>query len=141
MTEAHGADLAGAPVVAVGGVAVRDGTLLLVERGTDPEAGRWSVPGGRVERGETLASAVEREVLEETGLVLRCGPLLGWAERLSPDHHFVILDFTMTVPDNCPHPVARSDAAAVAWVPLDAVSGLTLVDGLEEFLRSHGVIV
>jgi ADP-ribose pyrophosphatase YjhB (NUDIX family) len=140
MTEAHGADMAGAPVVAVGGVAVREGALLLVERATDPGAGRWSVPGGRVERGETLASAVEREVLEETGLALHCEALLGWAERVGPDYHFVILDFTMSVPEDCPYPVARSDAAAVAWVPLDEVSTMALVDGLEEFLRSHGVI-
>ncbi len=127
-------------MVAVGGVVVRDGALLLIERATDPEAGRWSIPGGRVERGETLAGAIEREVLEETGLTLRCGALVGWAERLGPGHHFVILDFTMSVPEDCQEPVAGSDAAAVAWVALDDVSGLALVGGLEDFLRSHGVI-
>ena len=128
------------PVVAVGAVAVRDGALLVVERATDPQAGRWSIPGGHVEAGESVVAAVEREVLEETGLALRCGPLLGWAERMGPGYHFVILDFTVTVPDGCPDPVAGSDATAVAWVPLEEVDALPLVAGLEEFLRAHGVI-
>lgn len=131
---------AAAPVVAVGAVAVHDGALLLVQRGTEPQSGRWSVPGGRVEPGEALARAVEREVWEETGLVLGCGALLGWAERMGPGYHFVILDFTMEVPDDCPVPVAGSDAAAAAWVALEEVSALALVDGLEAFLRGHGVM-
>ena len=65
------------PVVAVGGVAVLDGSVLLVRRATPPQAGRWTIPGGHVEPGETLASAVERELLEETGLRVTCGPFLG----------------------------------------------------------------
>ncbi len=130
----------GAPVVAVGGVAVRDGALLLVRRGTEPQAGRWTVPGGHVEPGETLASAVERELGEETGLRVRCGPFLGWAERLGPGYHFVILDFTVWLPDDPGVTVAGGDAAAVAWVPLSQVPSVPLVEGLEEFLRSHGVI-
>ncbi|MGD0380883.1 MAG: NUDIX domain-containing protein [Acidimicrobiales bacterium] len=128
------------PVVAVGGVAVRDGALLLVRRATAPQAGRWTIPGGHVEPGEDLASAVEREMREETGLEVRCGPLLGWAERIGPGYHFVILDFTVAVPDGAPDPRAGSDAAAVAWVPLAEVSGASLVEGVEEFLRAHGVI-
>jgi len=128
------------PEVAVGGVAVFDAALLLIQRATDPQAGRWSIPGGRVEPGETLAAAVEREVREETGLRVRCGDLLGWAERIGPGYHFVILDFTVAVPDDCREPTAGSDAAAVAWVPLENVSGMSLVDGLEDFLRTHRVI-
>jgi len=127
-------------VVAVGAVAVRAGALLLVQRATDPQAGKWSVPGGHVEPGETVAGAVEREVLEETGLEVRCGPLLGWAERMGPGYHFVILDFTVVVPDGGGEPVPGSDAAAAAWVPLGEVGARSLVDGLEGFLRTHGVL-
>jgi ADP-ribose pyrophosphatase YjhB (NUDIX family) len=93
-----------------------------------------------VESGERLESAVEREVWEETGLRVQCGPLLGWAERLGPDHHFVILDFTVEVLSDPAEPVAGGDAAAVSWVPLADVPGLSLVEGIEVFLRAHGVL-
>jgi 8-oxo-dGTP diphosphatase len=140
MTGRHRSGGVPPPVVAVGAVAVRAGALLLVERGSDPQTGKWSVPGGHVEPGETLAHAVERETREETGLAVRCDRLLGWAERMGPGYHYVILDFVVTVPANCGEPEARSDAAAAAWVPLDKVHTVPLVEGMEEFLRSHGVI-
>src|SRR3954471_20302062 len=80
-------------------------------------AGEWSVPGGRVERGEMLAEAVVRELAEETGLEGVCGELVGWVERFGPDYHFVILDFSVTVLEGR-EPVAGTDAAEAAWVPL-----------------------
>ncbi len=126
------------PEVAVGAVAVEEGALLLVRRGRPPQAGSWSLPGGRVERGETLARAVEREVGEETGLVVHCGRLVGWAERIGPDHHFVILDFAVTVVDRRLSP--GDDAAEAAWVPVAELGRLPLVEGLEDFLRGHHVI-
>jgi len=127
------------PELCVGAVAVDDDRLLLVRRGREPGAGLWSVPGGRVESGETLAEAVVRELLEETGVEGVCGPLLGWVERITPGHHFVILDFTVDVLEPG-RPVAGDDAAEAAWVPLDAVTRLDLVDGLAEFLHDHGIL-
>jgi len=127
------------PVVAVGAVAVVDGALLLVRRARPPEAGSWSVPGGRVDAGETVRGAVVREVLEETGLTVGCGRFVGWAERLGPDGHFVILDFEVTGAGDG-DPVPGSDAAAVAWVPLAEVATLALVEGLVDFLVGHGVL-
>ena len=115
------------------------GRLLLIQRGHAPEAGRWSLPGGRVEPGESDEQALVREVAEETGLQVRCGDLLGWAERIGPRHHFVILDFLVTVSDGR-SPVAGDDAAEVGWFPLPSVSQLALVDGLAAFLRDHGVL-
>jgi ADP-ribose pyrophosphatase YjhB (NUDIX family) len=112
--------------------------LLLVRRGHAPSAGLWSVPGGRVEAGETEAEAVVREVAEETGLRAECGDLLGWAERTGSGHHFVILDFLVTVPEG--QPVAGDDAAEVGWFRLSSVPELDLVDGLAGFLRDHGVL-
>jgi 8-oxo-dGTP diphosphatase len=123
----------------VGAVVVAGGRLLLVRRGRPPGAGAWSVPGGRVEPGEGVADAVVRELREETAQVGRCGDLLGWAEVVGDDHHFVILDFTVTVADPRP-PVPGDDAAEAAWVPLAEVASLPLVAGLEAFLRRHGVL-
>jgi ADP-ribose pyrophosphatase YjhB (NUDIX family) len=127
------------PIVAVGGLAVVDGAVLLVRRGKPPEAGRWTIPGGRVEVGETLAEAVERELLEETGLDVRCGELRGWVERILPGYHYVILDFDITVVGSCT-PVAGGDAVDVSWVSLGEVASLDTVGGLVEFLREHEVL-
>jgi len=128
-----------APEVCVGAVAVLDGNLLLIRRGHGPAAGEWSVPGGRVAPGELLAEAVVREMREETGLEGVCGQLVGWVERFLDDRHFVILDFEVTVLDDT-EPVAGDDAAEAAWVPLDKVVELRLVDGLAEFLHDHGYL-
>jgi ADP-ribose pyrophosphatase YjhB (NUDIX family) len=128
-----------APELCVGAVVVDDGSLLLVRRGRGPAAGDWSIPGGRVGNGETLAEALVREVREETGLECLCGDFLGWVERIGADHHFVILDFAATVLD-ATAPVAGDDAAEARWVPLADVADYRLVEGLAEFLHDHGVI-
>jgi 8-oxo-dGTP diphosphatase len=135
------------PEVAVGAVALRDDRILLVRRGRGPAAGEWSVPGGRVEVGETLHEAVVREVAEETGLEVVVERFLGWVERIGPDegaaapaYHFVILDFLVDVLDPDRAPVAGDDAAEVAWVPVDALSETRLVAGLLDFLDDTGVI-
>ena len=127
--------------VCVGAVAVLDDRLLLVRRGHGPAAGEWSVPGGRVRGGETLAEAVVREVAEETGLEVVCDDLLGWVERIGPDYHFVIFDFLATVLDGPEQgPRAGGDAAEAAWVALGDVSHLALTEGLAEFLHEHGIV-
>ena len=113
--------------------------LLLVRRGRGPAQGTWSVPGGGVERGETLAEAVTRELREETGLEGVCGRLLGWAERIGPDEHHVILDFEVTVVDRG-EPVAGDDAAEACWVDVADVAEMNLVEGLAELLYEWGVI-
>ena len=128
------------PEVAVGAVALLDGALLLVRRGRGPAAGEWSVPGGRVEPGETVHMAVVREVLEETSLEVVVDRFLGWVERIDDAYHYVILDFAVTVLDALVAPVAGDDAAEVAWVPLHEISELRLVDGLYEFLREVDVL-
>ena len=125
----------------MGAVAVIDDRLLLIRRGHGPAAGEWSLPGGRVEGGETLAEAVVRELAEETGLEAVCDDLVGWVERIGDDHHFVILDFLVTVLDGPEKlPQAGADAAEAAWVALDEVARLRLTEGLAEFLHEHGIV-
>ena len=127
------------PEVCVGAVAVDGDRLLLVRRGREPGAGTWSLPGGRVEEGETLAEAVVRELAEETGLEGVCDRLAGWVERIDEEHHYVILDFYVQVLD-ARDPVPGDDADDAAWVPLPDVAERRLTDGLAEFLHEHGVI-
>jgi len=127
------------PEVAVGAIAVQDDCLLLIRRGHGPAAGRWSIPSGRIERGETAAEAVVRELMEETGLAGVCGPLIGWAELISDEAHFVVLNFEVIMMDEG-EPSAGSDAAEALWVPLDQVEEYRLTPGLAEFLAEHEVI-
>jgi ADP-ribose pyrophosphatase YjhB (NUDIX family) len=127
------------PELCVGAVALEQDRILLVRRGQGPGAGLWSVPGGRVEGGETMAEAVVRELLEETGLEAVCGDLVGWVERIGGGYHYVIADFRVRVTSSAP-PTASTDAAEAAWVPLGQMAELPLVDGLAEFLHDHGIL-
>jgi ADP-ribose pyrophosphatase YjhB (NUDIX family) len=127
------------PEICVGAVVLAQDRLLMVRRGRGPAQGEWSVPGGRVEPGETLAEAVVRELFEETGLHGVCGDLVGWVERIGPDYHYVILDFHVVVLDDDP-PMAGDDAVEATWVPLSALGELRVVDGLVEFLADHGIV-
>lgn len=128
------------PELCVGAVVVHEGALLMIERGRGVGVGSWSIPGGRVELGEPLARAAERELAEETALVGRAVAPLGWVERIGPQHHFLIVNYTVDVASR-DGATAGDDAAALEWVPLPAVphrAGVT--PGLVDFLTEHGVL-
>lgn len=130
------------PLVSVGAIVVDDDDLLLVRRGHEPHAGLWSLPGGRVEHGETLSEAVTRELREETGLDGVCGSLVGWVEILpneTHEGHHVVLDFEAHLFGRG-EPVAGDDAIEARWVPLALVGEQPLVPGLAGFLHDHGII-
>jgi len=128
----------GGPELCVGAIAVDDDQILLIRRGRGPAQGEWSIPGGRVEKGETLAEAVVRELEEETGITGVCEGLAGWVERVGDGYHYVILDFYVTIIEG--DPVAGDDAAEAAWVHLSEVADLRLTEGLAEFLHDRGIL-
>ena len=104
------------------------GRVLLIERGTPPGVGLWTVPGGKLEAGESLAEAVAREVREETGLAVEVGALACVVERMGDDYHFVILDSLARVVGGTLAP--GSDARAARFVDDAELHELPLTDGL-----------
>lgn len=129
---------AGPPTLGVGAVVLRGGSLLMVQRDHDPGAGLWSIPGGKVEPGEYLVQAVKREVLEETGVRIEVGDLLGIHEVIGVAH-YVVLDYTAEIIGD-PTPRAMGDAADVRWVPLGDIDALDCTPRFEETLAGWGVL-
>jgi 8-oxo-dGTP diphosphatase len=128
------------PQVAVGAVALDGGRILLILRGQPPAEGRWSLPGGRVEWGETLAEAVRREVEEETGLVVEVEGLAGVVERrYLPEFHYVILDYFVRVTGGGLRP--GGDVTDVRWATAGDLATLPLADGLADALAGFGVVL
>jgi ADP-ribose pyrophosphatase YjhB (NUDIX family) len=107
------------PIVGIGVVVLRPGSVLLVRRGRPPNEGGWSLPGGAQELGETAEQAARRELLEETGLAVGDLLLAAHADAIHRDpdgrvrYHYTILDFTARWRSD--EPVAGSDVLAVAW--------------------------
>ena len=108
-----------APLVGVGAVIVDDGRVLLVRRGTEPMLGKWTLPGGMLEVGESLTDGVIREVREETGLTVEPVELIELLDRIYREgervrYHYVIADYLCRVLGGALK--AASDADAVRWV-------------------------
>jgi 8-oxo-dGTP diphosphatase len=104
-------------VVGVGGVVIHEGRVLLIKRGQEPLLGRWVIPGGRVELGETLEEALVREILEETSIHARPKEILTVFDRIEKSggevrFHYVIVDYWCESLGGSPR--AASDAAGVA---------------------------
>ncbi len=133
-----------APMIRCVGAVVHDpdGRLLLVRRANDPGRGQWSLPGGRVEPGESDASAVAREIHEETGLLVRAGSLVGSVSRPAPRGVYVIFDYAAEVVGG--ELSAGDDASDVAWVDLVTFTDLErrglLVDQLAATLTAWQVL-
>ena len=126
------------PQLAVGAIVIRNGCLLMVQRGQEPGKGLWSLPGGRVEFGEHLDEALAREVKEETGIDVTPQALVGILEVVG-DPHYVILDFAAQV-ENDATPRAQGDVDDVRWVSLNDVSTLDCTPRFVETLTAWGVL-
>ena len=127
------------PRVGVGAVVLDAGRVLLVRRGKAPLAGKWSLPGGLVELGETTREAVRREIAEECGLTIRVGEVAGILDRVVRDaagrvrYHWVLVDYVAFVESGTV--CAASDADEAQWVEVDAVERLDTTDGLMDMIR------
>ncbi|MGA2482505.1 MAG: NUDIX hydrolase [Candidatus Acidiferrales bacterium] len=137
------------PIVGVGGAVIEDDRAVLVRRGSEPLKGQWSIPGGTLEVGETLAEGVARELLEETGLKVRVLDLIEVFERIFPEdeqagaqtgepaprprYHFVVIDYL------CERTAgelrAGSDVTDVALVREDELSNYHLTEAATRVLR------
>jgi 8-oxo-dGTP diphosphatase len=115
------------------------GRLLMIKRGHEPGAGLWSIPGGRIEPGETDAEALVREMFEETGLAVEAGPLIGSVRRPGLDGAVIdIRDYAATVTGGTLRP--GDDAADARWVDLADLAALEVTEGLIEALTGWGVL-
>lgn len=124
------------PVLAASAAIFRDGRVLLAARGQEPLAGLFSLPGGRVEPGETLAEAARREALEETGLAVGIVGLAHLQEVIGRDpagdlaYHVVVCAFAARWQGG--EARASEEAPDLRWVDRGAIGTLPTTDGLAD---------
>jgi ADP-ribose pyrophosphatase YjhB (NUDIX family) len=124
------------PVVAVGGVVLAPGPrLLLIQRGSPPLVGQWTLPGGRLRGGETIAAAIEREVLEETGIRVAAGSLIEVVEIVTEGYHYVVHDHLCTPVDPSEEPKAGDDAAEARYVRPSDLTAFGVTEAVARVVR------
>jgi 8-oxo-dGTP diphosphatase len=134
------------PVVGIGGVIIEDGRTLLIRRGSEPLRGEWSIPGGTLELGESLEDGVARELLEETGIVVRIIELIEVFDRIyahdgriaaeaqrKPRFHYVIVDYLCERVGG--EPRAGSDVTDVAFAREDELANFHLTETATRILK------
>ena len=127
------------PLLGVGALIFQNGLLLMIERGSEPYKGYWSLPGGAVETGELLEDAIRREVREETGLEVSVEHQFEVFERIARDaegraeYHYVLVDYICSVQSGDLR--AGDDAAGAAWVEESALDGMQITAGSLPVIR------
>jgi 8-oxo-dGTP diphosphatase len=129
------------PRVAVGAIVFKDSKVLLVQRGKPPAANLWAIPGGRVEIGESLTAAAEREIFEETGITIRALEPIYTFDVIERDasgrtrFHYVIVDL---IADYLAGDIrAGDDASAARWVTSDEMAALKVSSKTRQLLKTR----
>jgi len=129
------------PIVGVGAIIIREGEILLEKRKNEPGKGKWSVPGGLVELGESVEQTVMREVKEETGLEVEKPEHIDVVDNIIRDesgrvkYHFVIVDYLVKLKSGTLK--AASDAEELRWVTFDEVEKYDLTKTFREFFQRN----
>jgi len=129
------------PIVGVGAVILQEGKILLAKRGSEPGKGKWSIPGGLVELGETVAKAVVREVKEETNLDVEVLRLIDAVDNIIRDpnrklqYHFVILDYFTKLKGGTLQ--SSSDVLDTRWVRIEEAEDYDLTNNFRDFLKRN----
>jgi len=129
------------PVVGVGAVIIKEGRIALIKRGNEPSRGKWTIPGGLVELGESPDRAVVRETKEETGLEVDNPSLMDVVSNVDVNekgrvkYHYVIIDYLVHVKAGMAE--ASSDAVELRWVPFNEVEGYDLTASFRLFFRQN----
>ena len=129
------------PIVGIGAVIINEGKIALIKRGNEPSKGKWTIPGGLVELGESPEQAVIRETKEETGLDVENPSLIDVVSNVDLDekgkvkYHYVIIDYFVHVKNGTAQ--AASDAVELCWVPFDEVEDYDLTTSFRLFFRHN----
>jgi len=127
------------PAIGVGTIIVNGARALLVRRANEPDRGRWAIPGGVLELGETIRQAASREVHEECGLDVQVGEIVGVQDLIIPDDsgrirfHYVLIDLVATYQGG--EPVPSSDSLEVAWATEEEINDFDMPKRLQELVR------
>ena len=127
------------PQIGVGAVVIKDNRILLVKRKHPPAENQWAIPGGRLQWGETLKEACEREIFEETGIKIKAGDLIHTFEVIDRQadgnirFHYVILDFLAEYLSGVAQ--AGDDALAVGWFDAQQLKKIKLNPFTRELLK------
>ena len=130
------------PTLGVSGIVFNNQKqILLIQRNQPPAMGFWSIPGGKLEAGESLVEACRREVKEETGLDTEVKNIVAVIERRVEGFHYVIIDYlALLVDGENTQPIPQSDVSEAKWVSLEHLNDYALVEGLAEIiLRTYRV--
>lgn len=128
------------PIVGVGAIVLRRigarVDVLLIQRGRPPNVGSWSLPGGRLEWGESIVDGIAREVREETSLEVDVGPLIEVVELRGDDFHYIVIDHAAKPRNPDSEPRAGDDAKDARWVDVEGIAALGVTEAVARVVKA-----